>query len=89
MFAFHLPISGEHQIEARYGEVSDVMEIRKVEEENPAYRMKKESRYPTGLTRILMMRAVIRYSISSASFRKSGSGGSDDAADGTGRKEPR
>ena len=42
VFAFHLPISGEHQIEARYGEVSDVMEIRKVEEENPAYRMKKE-----------------------------------------------
>lgn len=42
IFTFRLPISGEHQIEAKSDAASDTMIIRKAAEENPAYRMKKE-----------------------------------------------
>ena len=37
MFCFEVPISGEHQIEARSGSCTDAMTIRKVEKANPAY----------------------------------------------------
>ena len=37
VFCFEVPISGEHQIEARSGSRTDAMTIRKVEKANPAY----------------------------------------------------
>ena len=43
MFRFRVPITGEHSIEARAGEVCSVMLIRKVEEPNPAYLFNKEA----------------------------------------------
>ena len=42
IFTFRLPISGEHQSEAKSGSASDTMIIRRAAEENPTYRMKKE-----------------------------------------------
>lgn len=39
IFAFSVALQGEHTIEARSGAVSDQMQIRRVEEENPTYRM--------------------------------------------------
>lgn len=43
VFRFRVPITGEHSIEARAGEVCSVMLIRKVEEPNPAYLFNKEA----------------------------------------------
>lgn len=37
VFTFHVPLTGEHVIEARSGEQSDRMTVRKVEEPDPAY----------------------------------------------------
>lgn len=42
VFNFSVAIRGEHTIEVKSGDVSDQMQIRKVEEENPAYRMWQE-----------------------------------------------
>mgnify|MGYP003374983274 FL=1 len=42
VFTFSVAIRGEHTIEVKSGDVSDQMQIRKVEEENPAYRMRQE-----------------------------------------------
>mgnify|MGYP003373321853 FL=1 len=39
IFTFSVALQGEHTIEARSGAVSDQMQIRRVEEENPTYRM--------------------------------------------------
>ena len=39
IFTFPVALQGEHTIEARSGAVSDQMQIRRVEEENPTYRM--------------------------------------------------
>ncbi len=39
VFTFRVPISAEHVIEARAGEVSDSIRIRKTKEENPEYYM--------------------------------------------------
>ena len=39
IFTFPVALQGEHAIEARSGAVSDQMQIRRVEEENPTYRM--------------------------------------------------
>ena len=38
VFVFEVPISGQHHIEARSGELSDSITIRKVDAPNPAYR---------------------------------------------------
>ena len=38
VFAFQIPISGAHTIEAKSGPYSDAMQIRRVEKANPAYR---------------------------------------------------
>ena len=37
MFAFRVPLTGEHVIEVRYGVWADFMTIRKVEKVNPGY----------------------------------------------------
>ena len=37
IFRFQVPITGEHTIEARSGELTDTMTIRKVDKPNPAY----------------------------------------------------
>ena len=39
IFTFPVALQGEHTIEARSGAVSDQMQIRRMEEENPTYRM--------------------------------------------------
>lgn len=38
VFVFKVPLTGEHTIEARSGELTDTMTIRKVDKPNPAYR---------------------------------------------------
>ena len=38
IFKFQVPITGEHTIEARNGELCDTIAIRKVDSPNPAYR---------------------------------------------------
>lgn len=39
VFLFHVPITGEHKIEAKAGEQSDRIEIQRVKEEDSTYRM--------------------------------------------------
>lgn len=43
VFIFQVPISGEHIVEAKSGEVSDLIKIRKVEKPNPDYSFKQRS----------------------------------------------
>lgn len=43
VFVFRLPITGTHLVEARSGEVRDVITVRKVPEANPAYRLASAS----------------------------------------------
>ena len=43
VFRFRVPITGEHSIEARSGEVCSIMLVRKAEEPNPEYIFNKEA----------------------------------------------
>lgn len=39
VFRFHVDLTGEHQLQARAGELTDTITVRRVAEPNPAYRM--------------------------------------------------
>ena len=43
VFRFRVPITGEHSIEARSGDVCSIMLVRKAEESNPEYIFNKEA----------------------------------------------
>ena len=43
VFAFKVPVSGEMKIEAKAGKLTDVINIRKVDKPNPAYKLGKDA----------------------------------------------